>query len=211
MLCLASSSGSLMRSAVCRIGRASGMVSFAKSGTVIWTVARSWITAGADDACWLVTNDRDAVLEPFRGAADLPITSDRSSEVVRFCGGRNIPLCEGPAACRETPASRVLCCRGTGRTASAAFVRDVVWPAGILGGVLRGRRRCLANSSAWPGGSLRRAAQVGGGAREECMVASGRAENWLWPGRLPDDRTHAELRASKPVGCMQWGCGRSWR
>ena len=73
---------------------------------------------------------------------------------MRFCGGRNIPLCEGLAACRETPASRVLCCRGTGRTASAAFVRDVVWPAGILGGVLRGRRRCLANSSAWPDGSF---------------------------------------------------------
>jgi hypothetical protein len=31
---------------------------------------------------------------------------------------------------------------------------DVVWPAGILGGLLRNRQRCLTNSSAWSGGSF---------------------------------------------------------
>src|ERR1019366_4519029 len=60
---------------------------------------------------------------------------------MRFCGGQNISLCEGLAACRRIPASRVLWCRG--RVGRAAFVRDVVWPAGILGGV------CGAGGGAW--------------------------------------------------------------
>jgi hypothetical protein len=104
------------------------------------------------------------------------------------CGGQNIPLCEGLAASRRTPASRVLWCRG--RAGSAAFVHGV----GILGGVLRSRQRCLTNSSAWSGGSFGERPASAVVRTRKCMVAYGRAEiDWGQTCRASYDRTHAEL------------------
>src|ERR1017187_6364844 len=85
-------------------------------------------------------------------------------------------------------------CRGPGRAGSAAFVRDVVWPAGILGGV------CGAGGGAWrtrpPGPAV---ASASGPASavvppRSARSPTGRAEiDWDQTGHSSYDRTHAEL------------------
>jgi hypothetical protein len=77
---------------------------------------------------------------------------------MRFCGGQNVPLCESLAVSRRTSASRVLWCWHPRWGA--------VEQAAVFGRLVR-----------LVGRQLRRAARVGGGAREKCMVAYGAGRN----------------------------------
>ena len=85
-------------------------------------------------------------------------------------------------------------CRGPGRAGSAAFVRDVVWPAGILGGV------CGAGGGAWrtrpPGPAVASASGPASAVvpARSAWSPTGRAEiDWGQTRCGPYDRTHAEL------------------
>jgi hypothetical protein len=114
---------------------------------------------------------------------------------MRFCGGQNVLLYAKVWPLLGELQRRVCCgAVGLGGPGSGAFVDDVVGPAGILGGVLRSRQRCLTGSSAWSGGSFGERPCVGDGAHAKCMIAYGAGRNRLgsdWPLVLRSDACRA--------------------